>query len=84
MTFTEAIDLPGLVVASRTGTAATGKPNSQGWTLLVGPEGGFSPTEIAALKSVPILAVGDLVLRAETAAVAGAAVLATQRSRLVA
>ena len=47
--------------------------------LLVGPEGGFSPGERALLRSRPFLVavtLGPLILRAETAALAGLAALA--------
>jgi 16S rRNA (uracil1498-N3)-methyltransferase len=45
--------------------------------LLVGPEGGFTPGEIGSLqdRNWPLLRLGSHVLRAETAAVAGAALL---------
>jgi 16S rRNA (uracil1498-N3)-methyltransferase len=71
----------GLVVADRTGADAAGLPDPgpQGWTLLVGPEGGLAPTELEALGAAPRLAVGPHVLRAETAAVAAAAVLSMRR-----
>ncbi len=79
--FVSAVELPGLVVASRIGTTVETPADGDGWTLLVGPEGGFSDQENAMLRQSPTLAVGDLVLRAETAAIAGAAVLATYRHR---
>ncbi len=47
--------------------------------LLVGPEGGFSPAERALLRSRPFViaaTLGPLILRAETAALAGLAALA--------
>lgn len=72
---------PGLVVAERgdpTGPLP-GPPGGEGWTVLVGPEGGFSPAEAEALRSAPRLAVGPHVLRAETAAVAVAALLTVRR-----
>ena len=53
---------------------------AEGWTLLVGPEGGFAQAEVDALAHVPRLAVGVHVLRAETAAVAAAAVLTARRT----
>lgn len=46
-------------------------------TLLVGPEGGFSPTEVAAASHLVTL--GDSVLRAETAAIVGAALMVAHR-----
>jgi 16S rRNA (uracil1498-N3)-methyltransferase len=42
--------------------------------LLIGPEGGFSPAEFAYLRSLPFaspLSLGDRILRADTAALAG-------------
>lgn len=47
-------------------------------TLLIGPEGGWSPDEIAALGSAGLTAVslGATILRVETAAVAAGAILA--------
>jgi 16S rRNA (uracil1498-N3)-methyltransferase len=49
--------------------------------LLVGPEGGWSDAELAAAPATTAL--GPTVLRAETAAVAGAALLTGLRSGLV-
>jgi 16S rRNA (uracil1498-N3)-methyltransferase len=68
---------PGLVIADRTGRAPTElpEPGDAGWVALVGPEGGLSPAEVAALGDVPRLAVGPLVLRAQTAPLAVVAVL---------
>jgi 16S rRNA (uracil1498-N3)-methyltransferase len=46
--------------------------------LLIGPEGGFSPGEVALLRSRPFLvptSLGPRVLRAETAGIAGLALL---------
>jgi 16S rRNA (uracil1498-N3)-methyltransferase len=70
---------PGLVVADPAGGSSDllERPKS-GWLLLVGPEGGFSREELEALPG-PRLRLGPHVLRAETAAIAGAAVLTAQR-----
>jgi 16S rRNA (uracil1498-N3)-methyltransferase len=69
---------PDLVVAERGGPAA--EPGGDaGWTVLVGPEGGFSSAEAEALRAAPRLVLGAHVLRAETAAVAAAAVLTRRR-----
>jgi 16S rRNA (uracil1498-N3)-methyltransferase len=46
--------------------------------LCVGPEGGFSPGEIPV--SLPRVRLGDAVLRVETAAIAGAAMLLSRRA----
>jgi 16S rRNA (uracil1498-N3)-methyltransferase len=63
--FAEAVSLPGAVLAEPDGdvgvTAAT---------VLIGPEGGFSPEELAA--PVPRVRLVDTVLRVETAAVVAA------------
>jgi 16S rRNA (uracil1498-N3)-methyltransferase len=64
---------PGLVLADRTGRPAGAftAPGPEGWTVLVGPEGGLTPHEIDRLgPSVPRLALGPHVLRAETAPIA--------------
>jgi 16S rRNA (uracil1498-N3)-methyltransferase len=53
-------------------------PNGE-WVLVVGPEGGFDADELAALEAPVRLRLGPHVLRAETAAIAGAAVLTTRR-----
>jgi 16S rRNA (uracil1498-N3)-methyltransferase len=76
-TFADVIGLPGAAVADRHGVP----PTLDHPTLLIGPEGGWSETERAASPST--VGLGDLVLRAETAAIAGAALLTALRSRLV-
>lgn len=46
---------------------------SGGWTILIGPEGGFNETERAHLRSLPFVhpvTLGPRILRADTAAVA--------------
>ncbi|MBM3671285.1 MAG: 16S rRNA (uracil(1498)-N(3))-methyltransferase [Actinobacteria bacterium] len=55
------------------------EPGDKGWTLVVGPEGGLADEELEAMEDAPRLALGPHVLRAETAAVAGAAVLTAGR-----
>jgi 16S rRNA (uracil1498-N3)-methyltransferase len=86
---TELRGRPGLVVADPAGEEPPLLPAPPGgeWVLVVGPEGGFDPDEAAALSSpapdgeTPVrLRLGPNVLRAETAAIAGAAVLATRRT----
>jgi 16S rRNA (uracil1498-N3)-methyltransferase len=73
----------GVVVAERDGPSDDGLPGptvpEADWTLVVGPEGGFGPDEAAALAGVARIGVGPYVLRAETAAVAAAAVLTARR-----
>lgn len=68
---------PGLVVADRTGVAAAelARPSGGEWIVLVGPEGGLSPTERDALVHAPRVALGPHVLRAETAAIAAVVAL---------
>jgi len=71
----------GLVVADR-GGPVTDRPleaRREGWTLVVGPEGGFGAAELASLAAAPRVGVGPHVLRAETAAVAAAALLTDRR-----
>ena len=47
-----------------------------GYALFVGPEGDFTPGELAALMQVAVpTSFGDAILRAETAAIYGLAVL---------
>jgi 16S rRNA (uracil1498-N3)-methyltransferase len=80
---------PGLVVADPDGEELARVPAPHGgkWVLVVGPEGGFDPDEAVALttpaehrEGPARLRLGSHVLRAETAAIAGAAVLATRRA----
>lgn len=55
-------------------TAARSRP--AGWALLTGPEGGFAPEELDALRKLPFVtavSLGPRVLRAETAALAALA-----------
>ena len=67
---------PGLVLADRDGPPASAlDAGSQGWLVVVGPEGGLGDEEIHELGDPPRLGVGPHVLRAETAAIAVAAVL---------
>jgi 16S rRNA (uracil1498-N3)-methyltransferase len=86
---TELRGRPGLVLADPAGEEPGRLPPPPGgeWVLVVGPEGGLDPDEEAAVRSpapggeVPVrLRLGAHVLRAETAAIAGAAVLATRRA----
>lgn len=51
---------------------------SGAWAVLIGPEGGFAETELDALRKLPFVcpvSLGPRVLRADTAALAGLAVL---------
>jgi 16S rRNA (uracil1498-N3)-methyltransferase len=69
---------PGLVVADRAGAAAPPE-TGDGWTLVVGPEGGLTADELAHLGDPPRLSAGPHVLRADTAAVASAALFVPHR-----
>lgn len=62
-------------------SAAGGAPTLAYPTLLVGPEGGWSPEELAGR---PQIALGPHVLRAETAAVVAGALMVGIRSHIVA
>ena len=76
-----------LVLCDETGTAppiaaALREQNSAAWAVLVGPEGGFEQAELDALKKLPFVcavSLGPRVLRADTAALAGLAVLQALR-----
>ncbi|HEX2738166.1 MAG TPA: RsmE family RNA methyltransferase, partial [Acidimicrobiia bacterium] len=73
---------PGLMVADRLGAErGHDEPSGDEWLVLVGPEGGLAPEELEALGRPPVIGVGPHVLRAETAAVAVAAVLTARRGR---
>jgi 16S rRNA (uracil1498-N3)-methyltransferase len=81
------VGTPGLLVADRgpdgPPTPGSGPVGPEGWTVLVGPEGGFSPDELERLAEggpVGRLRVGPHVLRAETAAIAAAAVRRAART----
>jgi 16S rRNA (uracil1498-N3)-methyltransferase len=76
--FAEVSALPGSAAAEMGG----GPPSLDRPTLLVGPEGGWSPAERAALGA--LVGLGPGILRAETAAITGAAVLCALRSGVVA
>jgi 16S rRNA (uracil1498-N3)-methyltransferase len=69
------------VVAHPDGKRVDELPRGRGGLLLIGPEGGFSLEEERALDSAgwPRVCLGPYVLRAETAAIAGAALLSTRR-----
>jgi 16S rRNA (uracil1498-N3)-methyltransferase len=75
----ELVELPDLVVAEPGPGSVVGDPSAGSWTLLVGPEGGFSDPERSMLGAASRVAVGPYVLRAETAAVAAAALLTARR-----
>jgi 16S rRNA (uracil1498-N3)-methyltransferase len=76
--FAEVATLPGATGADRSGPP----PSLDRPVVLVGPEGGWSPAERAALPGV--VGLGPHVLRAETAAIAAGTLLAALRAGLVA
>jgi 16S rRNA (uracil1498-N3)-methyltransferase len=80
-------DRAGLVVAGRDGVVASALPPPaadwpDGWTVVVGPEGGLAPEELEVLGSAPRLRLGPHVLRAVTAPVAAVAVLSAEVARV--
>ena len=77
----ELASAPGLVVADRGGVSAAELPAAGGWTVAVGPEGGWDDAEFRSFGSAPRLALGRFVLRAETAAIAAAAALTERRTQ---
>ena len=77
-TFADVAARSGAVLADHEG----GPPALPAGPVLVGPEGGWSADELA--RDLPRMALGEHVLRAETAAVAVAALLGALRSGLVA
>jgi len=72
---------PGLVVAERGGqpVGSLGRPPGDEILVVVGPEGGLAGPEVEALKPWARLDLGPHILRAETAALAAAAVLVARR-----
>jgi 16S rRNA (uracil1498-N3)-methyltransferase len=72
------------VVADREGSTIDDMPHEVGSLLLVGPEGGFAPSERELLerRGWPRLRLGPHVLRAETAVVVGAAMLVARSEQL--
>ncbi len=75
--FEATVGRTGAVLADRMG----GSPSLERTVVLVGPEGGWAPEEQAAAPA--LVGLGPHVLRAETAAVAAAAVFVALRARLV-
>jgi 16S rRNA (uracil1498-N3)-methyltransferase len=67
-----------LFMADERRTAKVARFSSGPASLLVGPEGGFTEAEVAAIRAnqhVTIVSLGARILRAETAAIAGLALL---------
>ncbi|HLT70608.1 MAG TPA: RsmE family RNA methyltransferase [Acidimicrobiales bacterium] len=77
-TFAAAAALPGAALADRAG----GPPSLARPTVLVGPEGGWSPAERET--GLPTIRLGPHTLRAETAAITACAILAALRDSSVA
>lgn len=73
----EVMARPGVVVADREGR----RPTRADRTILIGPEGGWTPEEMASAAETVVL--GQQVMRAETAALAAAALTVALRGRLV-
>jgi 16S rRNA (uracil1498-N3)-methyltransferase len=62
--------------------AALARESAKAWAVLIGPEGGFAETELDALRKLPFVSavsLGPRILRADTAALAGLAVLQALR-----
>jgi 16S rRNA (uracil1498-N3)-methyltransferase len=76
-TFAEVAGLPGAALADLGGDP----PSLRRSTVLVGPEGGWAPSEQAA--GLPRVRIGANVLRAETAAITIGALLSALRAELV-
>jgi len=81
------VDRPGLVVADPSGDPvralappARMVPPADEWIVVVGPEGGLDPAELAALRAAPRVSLGPHILRAETAPIA-VSVLFLDRAR---
>jgi 16S rRNA (uracil1498-N3)-methyltransferase len=72
--YSSALLLTGVALAEADGDKYDAKSHR---TILVGPEGGWSPEELAV--SVPRVVLGPHILRAETAALAAGSVACTQR-----
>lgn len=76
LTVTEAAGRPGATVAQ-----FGGEPARVGMTtVLIGPEGGWTPDELSSTGEIPRLRLSPFVLRAETAALAAATLLCGLRS----
>jgi 16S rRNA (uracil1498-N3)-methyltransferase len=76
----EVCALPGAAVADPAGEPLIAEPSPATSLLIIGPEGGFDADEIA--PTVRRVSLGDTVLRAETATLVAATLLATLRNRM--
>ena len=76
-----------IMLCDESGTAAPAaavlaRQSAAAWAVLIGPEGGFAETELDALRKLPFVSpvsLGPRILRADTAALAGLAVLQALR-----
>ncbi|HEY1503914.1 MAG TPA: 16S rRNA (uracil(1498)-N(3))-methyltransferase [Stellaceae bacterium] len=76
-----------IMLCDETGSAplaatALARQSAAAWAVLIGPEGGFAETELDALRKLPFVSavsLGPRILRADTAALAGLAVLQALR-----
>ena len=76
-----------IMLCDESGTAppaatALASITASAWAVLIGPEGGFAETELDALRKLPFVSavsLGPRILRADTAALAGLAVLQALR-----
>jgi 16S rRNA (uracil1498-N3)-methyltransferase len=76
-----------IMLCDESGTAlpasvALANQTAEKWAVLIGPEGGFAETELDALRKLPFVSpvsLGPRILRADTAALAGLAVLQALR-----
>jgi len=76
-----------IMLCDESGTAppasiALANQSAVSWAVLIGPEGGFAETELDALRKLPFVSpvsLGPRILRADTAALAGLAVLQALR-----
>jgi 16S rRNA (uracil1498-N3)-methyltransferase len=76
-----------IMLCDESGTAppaaeALAGQSAKAWAVLIGPEGGFAETELDALRKLPFVlpvSLGPRILRADTAALAGLAVLQALR-----
>jgi 16S rRNA (uracil1498-N3)-methyltransferase len=71
----DALGLDGVAMAEPGGQASWDGVR----TLVIGPEGGFSPSELAS--SLPTIDLGSTILRAETAAIVGASLMVAHSRR---
>lgn len=72
----------GLILADRDGDSidSISASESQDWCGVIGPEGGFTDTEIAVFGAVPRVSLGPYVLRSVSAPIAFASALGTRRT----